>query len=144
MVVLSPLFRQYFILSSWFLSDVSVPFHGRWSMVCLSSCSASGNVTVRWRRRRYRSSSGFLHHHLLGCYGLLAQLRVSFSNWLNDGPDWRSLTVLQQQRQWPTALHTTEEAKLHHRLMVWFQSRNRSSSFERHHEHHKRLPTTCR
>lgn len=60
---------------------------GAWC--AFGSCSASGNVTVGWRRKRYRSSSGFLHHHLLGCYGLLAQLGFSFSNWLNR---WAWLT----------------------------------------------------
>lgn len=68
----------------------------------------SGNVTVRWQRRRYRISGGFLHHHLWRCYNLLVHLRFSSNNWINPWA-WLTCTSSELQKKiqhWMTVYYT--------------------------------------
>lgn len=67
----------------------------------------SSNVTVRWWRKRYGISGGFLHHHLWRCYNILAQLGFSFNNQMNRWA-WLACTSsgFQQKRQcWMAVYH---------------------------------------
>lgn len=115
---------------------------GAWCVLVVAL--PSGSVTVRWRRKRYRSSNGFLHRHLLRCCHLLAQLRFSFNNWLNR---WAWLTStssgLQQKRQRRIAVyHIGGRAAFY--MTAWCCGFVRDCSFERHWGHRKRpLPAVA-
>lgn len=128
-------FYPLLIFSQWFFCPIFV-VDGAW---CVSVVALpSSNVTVRWRRKRYRSSSAFLHHRLLRCYSLLAQLRFSFNNWLNR---WAWLTAtssgLQQKRQrWIAVYYVGGRAAIC--MTAWCYGFIRDCSFERHWGHHKR------
>lgn len=126
----SVMFLSHFVVDgAWCVSVVALP---------------SGSVTVRWQRKRYRSSSGFLHHHLLSCYRLLAQLRFAFNNWLSW---WAWLTStssgLQQKRQRQVAVYHVE-GRAAFCMTAWCCGFIRDCIFERHWGHRQRpLPAVA-
>lgn len=119
-------------LSVMFLSHFMVD--GAWCVLVVPL--PSGNVTVRWRRKRYRSSSGFLHHHLLRCYHLLAQLGFSFNNWLDRWAWLTSTSSGLQQKRWRriAVYHVAGRAALC--MTAWCYGFIGDCASERHWGHH--------